>query len=1106
MCCSTWLLATPVFDATSFMAETKSDTRVTSVCSISLMFSCAPLKTSCSRMLASRSRSNSAVVSERSMPWVSSISETAADAVCLDCSTAACVVSCSSRSVRAIAFEAPCVASSALSRRSLTARWTASFDTEIAELWLFCSSLSDRVMAPVPLSVASLISRAMCSLLSIIVCVKVKPLASIAFTAWSVMRPTSLENSWLLVLSAASSTLDFSSRMRFISAERWLTAVAISSALPTKWRATSVLTPSSVRSTSPAFCLSTLLTPVDTPVRLRSASCALARIDAVVLVASCASARSASPALVLIAWLSCSRRVVSMVDVVAVRLPIERSASLEFDLMVCAICSMRLLIVSTEVDGQLLDRVRRVAAVRADGLRQLFHARGQQFGGGLAADLDFLGHRLGAAEQQFFEPADAGIEVGGDFHGAGAHRAVDVVDLGAEVLGELGAAHVDDAGDVRNALVERSHHLGAAVGQRRGHLHDAGAERLVERRGAALERVLEAHELLVEAGGDLGRLGGDAGVEIVQVVAHRAGDFLAALAQPLDHLAAVGLHRAVEFAEVAGDEVSKRGGVARDAFGEFGAAVVEHVLERLQARRQHFAHRVAAVAEHVGQRLGAFPERVRDPVGALDDGLGDARAGLFELGDDVAAAQAEIEHQRVAGGLEGRIHLVDPARDGLGQPVAGVDHHVGEFLRPVGHHVEDGARLLREAFGHAIEPHRHHVLQVGGDLGELVADVVGLEVQRRGQAVAGGADRLAGFGAGQFEAIEQVAAAVAERLDHGVAGIAERAGDVLALFGQRVGDPARGLVDLLGDQFADLRNVAAEIEVDAVDGIADLVGLTDQGFALLAEVLQQAADAHLVVVIGVLQRRHLVGDQRLEFGGARQRALDAVAHGGDLAADRLADGDDGFARDRLGLGEAHRNLGHRLGDQPQLLRAPRHVGEHEEEDDRGEEDHRQHAQNRRTETARAERSLQFGQVHPAEQEAGQRPDHREHRRDQIRGAGRAALDRAEDLADRLPVVVGGPANGGGFFEAGDGVVEDPRLRLRMPRRLGGNRFGGKMIRRGLGRRCRFGRVGGRIGVPHVERVLDRRQRRFRRILHFLRSVRHVGRRLVLRKTPARRTT
>ncbi len=54
--------------------------------------------------------------------------------------------------------------------------------------------------------------------------VKVKPLASIAFTAWSVTRLTSLANSWLLPVSAVRSVLDFSSRMRVISAERALTA------------------------------------------------------------------------------------------------------------------------------------------------------------------------------------------------------------------------------------------------------------------------------------------------------------------------------------------------------------------------------------------------------------------------------------------------------------------------------------------------------------------------------------------------------------------------------------------------------------------------------------------------------------------------------------------------------------------------------------------------------------------------------------------------------------------------------------------------------------------------------------------------------------------
>ena len=101
------------------MADTKSDTRVTSVLSISLMFSCAPLSTSCSRMLASRRRSNRAVVSDRSMLCVSRISETAEDAVCFDCSTAAWVVACSSLSVRVMVFDALCVAISAVSSQIL---------------------------------------------------------------------------------------------------------------------------------------------------------------------------------------------------------------------------------------------------------------------------------------------------------------------------------------------------------------------------------------------------------------------------------------------------------------------------------------------------------------------------------------------------------------------------------------------------------------------------------------------------------------------------------------------------------------------------------------------------------------------------------------------------------------------------------------------------------------------------------------------------------------------------------------------------------------------------------------------------------------------------
>ena len=532
--------------------------------------------------------------------------------------------------------------------------------------------------------------RAICSLLSIMVWVKLKPLASIALTAWSVTRLTSLANSWLLAVSAVSSPLDFSSRMRVISAERWLTAVEISSALPTKLRATSALTESSVRSTSPAFCLSTLLTPVDIPLSVRSASCALERIAAVVLVASWVSERSASRGVGL-------DRLAQLLDPAA-----------------------------DDAGGggrEVADRALGLAGIGLDGVAQLLDARAdqprreavvscsiacaaspalvrivplrcsvraaEQLGGGLAARLDLLGHGLGAPDQQLLEAADAGIEVLGDLHRAHAERLVDVVDLGADALGELGAAHVDDGGDVGDALVERADHLLAAFGHGLGDVHDAGGERLVERLGAAVERVAEAGELLVEAGGDLGRLGGDAGIEIVEVVAHRAGNVLRALAQPLDHLAAIGLHGAVELGEVAGDQIAERGRIAGDALGELGAAVIEHVLERLQPRRQHLAHRVAAVADHVGEHFGALAELVGDPVAALDDGVGDARAGLLELGDHVAAAQAEVEHQRIAGVLERGVHFLDAAGDGVGEPVAGLDHQLGHLLRAIAHHVED---------------------------------------------------------------------------------------------------------------------------------------------------------------------------------------------------------------------------------------------------------------------------------------------------------------------------------------------------------------------------------------------------------------------------------
>ncbi len=157
---------------------------------------------------------------------------------------------------------------------------------------------------------------------------------------------------------------------------------------------------------------------------------------------------------------------------------------------------------------------------------------------------------------------------------------------------------------------------------------------------------------------------------------------------------------------------------------------------------------------------------------------------------------------------------------------------------------------------------------------------------------------------------------------------------MLAPLRQRMRDALRGIVDLLTDQIADRGKILREIDVHVADRSPDLLGLSYQRVALTGEILQQPADPHLVVAIGAFERCHLVLHQSFELAGARQRPLDAVAHGRDFAADGLADGDDGIPRHALGLGEPHGDPRHRLRDQPELLRPPSHMRHAEEEDDR----------------------------------------------------------------------------------------------------------------------------------------------------------------------------
>ena len=280
------------------------------------------------------------------------------------------------------------------------------------------------------------------------------------------------------------------------------------------------------------------------------------------------------------------------------------------------------------------------------------------------------------------------------------------------------------------------------------------------------------------------------------------------------------------------------------------------------------------------------------------------------------------------------VHLLGAGGDGFGHLAAGLGEGVVELLRAARHGFDGDGGLLREALRDLVEPGGHHLLQAGGEVGEFVVDIVGLEIEAGGQPVAGGADGGGGAVAGGLQPVEQGRAALGQRIDHGIADVTERQRDVLALLGERAGDALRHFADLVGDQIADRGDVVRQIEVDAGDGVAHVLGLVDQRLALIGELAEQVADAHFVVVVGALERGDFVVHQRFQLGGAGKRALDAVAHGGDFAADGLADGHDLLARGGFRLRQPHRHLGHGLGDQTQVLRAAEHVGEHVEENHR----------------------------------------------------------------------------------------------------------------------------------------------------------------------------
>ena len=595
---------------------------------------------------------------------------------------------------------------------------------------------------------------------------------------------------------------------------------------------------------------------------------------------------------------------------------------------------------------------------------------------------------------------------------------------------------------------------------------DLVVERSVEVADAGAERGFELQQALIEGGGDLAAVRDQAGVESVDVVLEAVADLLGARAHALDDLAAEGFDGTIELGDMARDQRAERAAVAGEFFRKFAALVLHQFVEGAHLQREAVVC-VFGLADHLGdQCVHGHVECVAGLVAGGEDAARQAVAGFVDLVDEIARAQFEFEQERVGGILQGVVDL----------------------LGAVGDAVDDGRGALLEFAGDAVDAFVQHLVDAIGEIDELVVDVAGLEVEAGGQSLGGVEHGARGLGAGFFQAVEQVAAALAEREDHVVAGMTEGARDVLATLFQRAGDAFCDLVDARGDGVRDQRDVVAQINLDAGNGAANLLGLADQIVALMGDILQQGADPHFVVGIGALECCDFIRDERFQFSGARDRALDAVAHRGDFAANRLTDGHHRIGGGALGLGEADRDLRHRLRDHPHFLAAPGEAREeieqqHRRKEQRGKAGEHQHA------AALSDRRLQRGQEADGQKHAAEHPDAAEDGGERVDAAGGAALlDRLQNLSDGFAIIVGGATGAARLL---DRIEHRPLgASARVKRHIGIGRRGRRTGLRGefVAKRISIG-VDGRIA--DVERFLNGGERDFSGIFDLLGIVRHV---------------
>ena len=768
-----------------------------------------------------------------------------------------------------------------------------------------------------------------------------------------------------------------------------------------------------------------------------------------------------------------------------------------------------------------------VAAGAADPGLGLLGVAGQELGDALAVRAEGRLHLADAGGEVVRDGAGGLRQAAGGIVGAGRQLAVEVVQGGAQgghrrgtALAELGAGAVGgvaEAGEQARGLgLDGAGHLGRAVAQGLEGIDQAGG-------GVAGMGLDLAGD---RAGGAAQGLDGGGGPGLEAVAQRREGGFqgLGCGLGPIGDVAAGPLGRGLD----AGLEIRglHRHGVVQargdpvHPLGQGVAALRDRLGDPLGGADQLVAHRAGLV----GQRLAdaAHGEReggLRVAAAALDR-LGDGEAGILDLAAQRQAAAGDVLGERGA--------RLGEARGDLGP-------HRAETLRQLGAARQEG---VLEADDRALEALAHDAalaLQGLADaqagLGQALGDGGGALGDPPGKGIPGrleGAAHVAGAGlegprqgladlqeaaahalAGVRQALDQLVAAPGHQVDDPVARVAqgsrdgraagvERPGHALAGAGQRHDDP-------LGRAF----QLLAQALVRAGDRAAHALGVGDDGFPLGDQFLDQGADADLVVGIGPLQRGDLAADQGLQLAGPGERTLDAVADRGDFPAHGLRHGQDGIGGEAFGLGQAHRDLADRAGDEAHLLGPGRQHGGDHEQDDRAEQGGSAHRRleggEARDDAAQVAAGLQPGDQNQAGDpgEAGQEGENI--------GLGRGPHPQGllQD-ADVAPVVIRHQravgrqqaALAARALAAGRGQVgSQRRVEVEARRRLAAGRIEGAVEQRigipDIGQ-ARLGAAlgaGRRQGVE-VQRLLDRRERGLGRVLQLLlgrhSTPRHTG--------------